>query len=133
MFRNRKEKPKLTLRIIPLIDTIFILFVFFVVSASFSKLPGISVNQPEAITSDKIPADNLLIGINQDGDLYINKKPIKNDQLKITLINFYQKNPKLSILIMTDKETPIKHAIFVMDICKQLGINNIAIAERIIK
>ena len=74
MFKRNKLPKKAKLSIAPLLDMIFILLIFFVVSTTFSKLPGVMINRPEATVSDRLPPNNILIGITQKGEFYINKK-----------------------------------------------------------
>ena len=112
---------------------IFILLIFFVVSTTFSKLPGVLINKPEAVVSDKLPPNNIFIGITQLGEYYINKKKYSEKMLMDTLKLKFSTNPKLSVVIIADKESAIKYAVTAMDISKQVGIKDIAIAEEIKK
>ncbi len=133
MFKSKKIPKKAKLSIAPLLDMIFILLIFFVVSTTFSKLPGVMINRPEATVSDRLPPNNILIGITQKGEFYINKKQYSQAEIKQKLDLKYKRNPKLSVLIIADKESPIKFTITAMDICKQVGITAISIAEEIKK
>jgi biopolymer transport protein ExbD len=133
MFKQNKKPPKSKLHIAPLLDMIFILLIFFVVSTTFSKLPGIKINRPDATTTDQLPPNNLLIGISKDGAFYIHKKQYTSDQLQEKIALKYQVNPKLSVVIVADEDSYIKHSVAVMDICKQVGVESISIAEEIKK
>ena len=130
-FKRIKRKPKLS--IAPLLDMIFILLIFFVVSTTFSKLPGVFIDRPDANVSDKLPPNNLLIGITKDGDYYINKKPYTKETLKEKIELKRKQFPRLSVVILADENSLIKYSITAMDICKQVGVEQIAIAEEIIK
>ncbi len=131
MFKARPKRRKGSLTLAPMLDLIFILLIFFVVSTTFSKLPGILINRPDATQSDKIPPNNLMIGISKLGELYINKRRYTKDTLSKTLQLKVEANPNISVLIIADEESVLKHSIMVMDLCKQVGINNVALAEEI--
>ena len=111
---------------------IFILLIFFVVSTTFSKLPGTQINKPEASHSDRLSPNQLLIGITQTGDIYINGIAYTHNTLTEKLHLKLQSNPRTSVVIVADKESVLKHTITVMDICKTVGITNIAIAEELV-
>jgi biopolymer transport protein ExbD len=133
MFNYQRPKRKAKLSIAPLLDMIFILLIFFVVSTTFSKLPGININRPDATITDKLPPNNLLIGISKKGEFYVNKRKLTKDELQTVVQIKTQSIPHLSVVIMSDEDASIKYAVQVMDICKQEGVENIAIAEEIIK
>jgi biopolymer transport protein ExbD len=130
MFKKRTRK-KAKLSIAPLLDMIFILLIFFVVTTTFSKLPGVVINRPKAEVADRLPPNNLIIGITKSGEFFVNKKAYSEAELK-EKIGFKAKNiANLSVVIMADEESAIKYAVKAMDICRQVGITNIAIAEEI--
>jgi len=129
MFKYKRHAKKARLSIAPLLDMIFILLIFFVVSTTFSKLPGVLINRPEATTTDKLPPNNLFVGITKQGQYFINKQEYQRDALKEKLTLKHTANPRLSVVIVADKDSSIKHAVTVMDICKQIGIQDVAIAE----
>jgi biopolymer transport protein ExbD len=133
MFKDTRTSQTAKLSIAPLLDMIFILLIFFVVSTTFSKLPGVNIQRPEASAPDRLPTTNTLIGITPDGNFYINKQRYTESSLKSYLLNAFRNNPELTVLIMADRQSAIKFTITAMDICKQVGINSIAIAEEITK
>ncbi|MBT4552842.1 biopolymer transporter ExbD [bacterium] len=133
MFKQPAKNRKPRLNIAPLLDMIFILLIFFVVTTTFSKLPGIKINRPDATVTDQLPPNNLLIGITKAGDFYVHKKQYTSDQLQEKIALKYQANPKLSVVIVADEDSYIKHSVTVMDICKQVGVESISIAEEITK
>ena len=129
MFERVRPVKKARLNIAPLLDMIFILLIFFVVSTSFSKLPGILVNRPDGSVTDQLPPNNLLVGIDTKGRFFINKKEYDTPTLKETLSMKYRVNPRLSVVIVADESSQLKYTVQVMDLCKQVGITELAIAE----
>ena len=133
MFNNKPKRRKAQLTLAPMLDMIFILLIFFVVSTTFSKLPGVAINRPDATQTDKLPPNNVMIGITKEGDYVINKQTYPLDQIKEKLLIKFTNNPNLSVLIVADELSALKYSIQIMDTCKQLGIENIGIAEEIIQ
>jgi biopolymer transport protein ExbD len=129
MFKEKPRRKKAGLALAPMLDLIFILLIFFVVSTSFSKLPGININRPDAKQPDRLPPNNVMIGITIDGTYVINERTLSQEQLKETLQLKFQANPKVTVLIVADEESKLKFSVFVMDVCKQIGIERFAIAE----
>ena len=129
MFKTKPKRKKAGLVLAPMLDLIFILLIFFVVSTSFSKLPGIAINRPDATTPDKLPPNNLMIGITASGQYVINERFYTVDSLKETMILKFTMNPNLTVLIVADEESALKYSVQVMDLCKQVGIKDFAIAE----
>ena len=131
MFNSKPRRRKAGLSLAPMLDMIFILLIFFVVSTTFSKLPGIQINPPDATQADKLPPNNLMIGITKTGDIFINNKQYTQKTLTEKLQLKVNSNPNLTVLIIADENSILKHSIMVMDLCKQVGIKNIALAEEI--
>jgi biopolymer transport protein ExbD len=131
MFSYKRKEKKARLSIAPLLDMIFILLIFFVVSTTFNKTPGIEINKPDARYAEKLPPNNLMIGVSKDGFFYVNKNLYEEDQL-FELINKKAKSiNNLSVVIVADEDSAIKKTVKVMDLCEQAGVDNIAIAEEL--
>lgn len=133
MFNSKPKRRKAGLSLAPMLDMIFILLIFFVVSTTFSKLPGIQINRPDASQSDKLPPNNLMVGITKTGDIFINNKQYTQKTLTEKLQLKVNSNPNLTVLIIADENSILKHSITIMDLCKHVGIKNIALAEEIQK
>ncbi len=131
MFKSKSKRRKAGLSLAPMLDMIFILLIFFVVSTTFSKLPGVQINRPDASQSDKLPPNNLMVGITKTGDIFINKKQYTKETLAKKLQLKVSANPNLTVLIIADENSILKHSITIMDLCKQVGIKNIALTEEI--
>jgi len=133
MFGKKRESVKAKLSLAPLLDMIFILLIFFVVTTTFSKLPGVQINRPDAEVTDVLPPNNLLIGITKTGQLFVNDHEHTMESLFESVSLKFKANPKLSVVLVADEEVQLKRVIAVMDVCKKVGINDIAIAEEIIE
>ena len=128
MFKPTLKK-KSSINIIPMIDVIFFLLVFFMLFTTFRTNPyGIDLQLPKAVTVSKQTEENLIIDINKSGQVFY-----KGDNLPITKISSlvkdkYVNNEKLVVIINADKDTRYKYIVSVMDNIRQVGVYRIALA-----
>lgn len=114
------------LDIAPLIDVIFLLLVFFMLTSSFIFQPGIKINLPKALTSEVIQRENLIIVIREDNSLYINERRINREELSSRLkIAARESRP---ILIKADRMASLGKVVEIWDMCRIEGVQKINIA-----
>ena len=114
------------INIAPLVDVIFQLLIFFMLSSSFTFQTGINVKLPRAVTSDVINEDNLLITVTSENITYLNNQIVTIDELKKQLKKTADKNRM--ILIKADRRASVGRIVDVWDLCRKLGIEKINIA-----
>ncbi len=112
--------------IAPLIDMVFQLLIFFMLTSSFVMQPGIKVNLPRAVTSEVVKYENLEVAISSENIIYINGKVISIGELKTLLKQAAR--AKGSILIKADRRASLGRIVEVWDMCRDLGITQINIA-----
>ena len=125
-------KKKARIEIIPMIDTMFFLLVFFMIATlSMTMQHGIPVNLPEASsTTNKIP-EPISLTITKNGDLYYNKERMTLNELQPRLLELVQqKNSDPSIVINADEHVEHGLVVKVMDKVRLSGIHNMAIATK---
>lgn len=110
----------------PLIDVVFLLLIFFMLSSSFILQSGIKVNLPRAVSAKSVDKTNTIITILKDRTIYINDKLTSAGKLSSLL----ERVPKESIIIKADGEVELDTVITVWDICRKLGIESINIAAK---
>ena len=107
----------------PMLDVVFIMLIFFIVTASFIKEAGIDVNRPEAITADKQEDASILIAISENDEIWIDRK-----QTDPRAVRMHNENPKGSIVIQADKESTNEMLTVVLKAAKLAGVANVAIS-----
>lgn len=112
--------------IAPLIDVIFQLLIFFMLSSSFTFQSGISVKLPKAVTSDIIREENFIVTITSENITYLNGAVITLKELKQKLSQPGSKNRPL--LIKADRRASVGRIVDIWDLCRNLGIERINIA-----
>ncbi len=125
-FKRKVFLEKGRLDIAPLIDVVFLLLIFFMLTSSFVFQPGIRVNLPKAVTSEVLHKELLVITITGENKVFINERPVSSDELVSRITAAARDNEPL--LIKADKESNLGTAIEVWDICRQLEVRQINIA-----
>jgi len=112
--------------IAPLIDVVFQLLIFFMLTSSFIMQPGIKVNLPKAVTSEVIDEENIVITVSSENIIYVNDKIFFLAELKNLLRRFAKKNKP--VLIKSDRRASLGRVVEIWDTCRELGIRQVNIA-----
>jgi biopolymer transport protein ExbD len=112
----------------PMLDIVFIMLIFFIVTASFMKESGIEVNRPNAETATPQETANIIVAIREDGEIWIDKRPIDIRAVRANVLRLHLENPLGSVVIAADRNTKTHVLISVLDQIRQAGIPNPAIA-----
>lgn len=111
----------------PLIDVVFQLLIFFMLTSSFIAQPGIKINLPKAVTSEVVQeAKNATITLTKENLLYFNEKLISESELKEKLTQAAK--ARKTMLIKADRGTPLGKVVGIWDLCRDSGITQINIA-----
>lgn len=116
------------LNMAPLIDMVFILLIFFLVTTSFVKETGVEINRPSASTAVSKEKTNILIAITKDNRVVMDKREIDIRSVRANVERALAENPEGGVVIVADKESSTGTAIMVMDGCRLAGAKNLAIA-----
>ena len=125
-FKRHLEFKKGQLDIAPLIDVVFLLLIFFMLTSSYIFQPGIKINLPKAVTSKVIQEKNLVIAINPQNQIYLNKRSISLENLKSHLEKAAAED--LPLLIKADRKASLGKVVQVWDMCREAGLTQINIA-----
>ena len=129
--RNRTAKAQSqgqTIDLTPMLDVVFIMLIFFIVSATFIKLPGPTVSKIDTITEDPYKKVTILVAVTEIDEFWIDKKRVEESALKLNLTRMFNENPKSGIVIQADNESSIESLAKVADIARDVGISPIAIS-----
>ena len=112
----------------PMLDVVFIMLIFFIVTASFIKEAGIDVNRPEAVTADSMADASILIAISANDEIWIDRKQVDPRAVRASIERMHAENPKGSIVIQADEESTNEMLTVVLVAAKQAGVSNVAIS-----
>ena len=129
-FQNLMDEEEATIDMTPMLDVVFIMLIFFIVTASFVKEAGIDVNRPDAATAVKKDRANILIAISDTGEIWINKRRIDERAVQANIERLYAENPQGSVVIQADKKATTEVLIKVMDASRSAGVYDVSIAAQ---
>ncbi len=114
----------------PMLDVVFIMLIFFIVTASFVKEVGIDVNRPDAPVTETKPEDaNILVMIDANDDIWIDRRVIDPKAVRANIERLHAENPKGSVVIQPNRRSTNKMLVTIMDAARSAGVYNISIAD----
>ena len=122
------EEKENEINLTPMLDVVFIMLIFFIVTASFIKESGIDVNKPEATTQDPVSDASILIAIDENSDIWIERRQIDPRALRANIERLHAENPQGSVVIQADKRSFNNTLVQVMDASRQAGVYKISLA-----
>ncbi|MDR3163437.1 MAG: biopolymer transporter ExbD [Helicobacteraceae bacterium] len=128
--RRRRDDGEAVVDMTPMLDIVFIMLIFFIVTASFVKESGISVNSPSAATTETQDKGNIMIAINEAGEIWIDGRMTDIRALKANVTRLKALNPEGAVIIQADASAKVHLLVEAMDQARQAGVENVSIAAR---
>jgi biopolymer transport protein ExbD len=125
---RKAKRQGVELNMAPLIDMVFILLIFFLVTTSFVKESGVDVQRPTAATAVSKEKSTILIGITKDNRVFMEKQEIDVRAVRANVERALAENPDGHVVIVADRESSTGVVITTLDGCKLAGAENVAIA-----
>ncbi len=122
------EEAKAEINLTPMLDVVFIMLIFFIVTASFIKEAGIDVNRPDALTSEIVKKANILVAISAANEIWIDGRTVDPRAVRANIERLHAENPEGSVIIQADKQAYTETLVSVMDSARQAGVFNVSIA-----
>ena len=130
-FKSRNAEEDVNINLTPLIDVVFLLLIFFMVSTTFDTTSQLKINLPEASQDQSVvPPQKLNLMIDAKGNFFLNSRELTNNKratLKAALERTMDGN-KLPIVIQSDADSPVQSLVTAMDVVGQLGLSQVSIA-----
>ena len=112
----------------PMLDVVFIMLIFFIVTAVFIKEAGVEVNRPEASTTDPKENVNILIAINATNEIWMDKRRIDVRAVRANIERLHAENPKGAVVIQADLESNTETVVAVLDASREAGGYDVSLA-----
>ncbi|MEK7264478.1 MAG: biopolymer transporter ExbD [Pseudomonadota bacterium] len=116
------------INVTPLMDIVFIMLIFFIVTSTFVKEPGADINRPEAMTAKDRKFATILVAIDADNKIWIDKDQIELDAVRTAVEQLKQENPKGTAVVQVDRNTESRYLVEVVNQIRNAGVNDIAIS-----
>ncbi len=131
--RRSKIKDEDEVNLTPMLDVVFILLIFFIVTASFVKESGIDINRPAAATAVRKERGNILVAITPTGQIWIDRRQVDVRAVRANIERLHAENPQGAVVIQADRDSKNGLLVEVMDAAKLAGVENISIAAEIVR
>ncbi len=112
----------------PMLDVVFIMLIFFIVTATFIKQAGIDVLRPPAETAEQKPTVSVLVAISANGDIWIDKKKVDSAAVRAHIERLHAENPKGGLVIQADKGSKNEKLLAVLNAARAAGLTEVAIS-----
>ncbi len=113
----------------PMLDVVFIMLIFFIVTATFIKESGIEINRPDTETAEMKKTVSLLVAVGADSSIWIDKKKVDIRNVRPLMERLHAENPKGGLVIQADSQSKIEKVLAIMDAARMIGITQVAIAS----
>ncbi|GAB4151528.1 MAG: biopolymer transporter ExbD [Sphingomonadales bacterium] len=123
-----KQVSDATIDLTPMLDVVFIMLIFFIVTATFVKEAGIQVTKPETVTAEIEPSTTITVAITANNDVYIERQRYSPDAVRAVIERLYAENPKGTVVIIPDENATVETYGRVQDAVKQAGVEKIVMA-----
>ena len=134
MRRKRvRESQESEVDMTPMLDVVFIMLIFFIVTASFVKEAGIDVTRPPAATAERKERGNILVAITANDQSWIDRRQVDPRALRANIERLYAENPQGSVIIQADKDSKNGLLVAVMDAARSAGVTSVALAAEVIE
>ena len=112
----------------PMLDVVFIMLIFFIVTASFIKEAGVEVNRPEASTSNPVDNVNILVAISANNEIWMDQRRIDVRAVRANIERLHAENPKGAVVIQADNQSNTETVAAVLDAAREAGVYDVSLA-----
>jgi len=126
--RNRREAEEAAIDLTPMLDVVFIMLIFFIVTTSFVKEAGISVQKPKASNAQSQAKATIFVAVKANGEIWLDKRPVDVERVGATIEKLLAESPSDTVIVQADKEAKHGVVVSVMDQIKLAGIDKIVVA-----
>ncbi len=112
----------------PMLDVVFIMLIFFIVTASFIKEAGVEVNRPEASTSNPVDNVNILVAVNANNEIWMDNRRIDVRAVRANIERLHAENPKGAVVIQADNLSTTETVAAVLDAAREAGVYDVSLS-----
>lgn len=130
MRKRHFQEDEAEINITPMLDVVFIMLIFFIVTTSFVKETGVDISRPSSSQADKVKKGNILVAIKEDGQIWINKQEVDISAVRSRVEKMHAENPEANAVIIADRGSRTGDLVQVMDQIKSAGVPGISVAAQ---
>lgn len=122
---GKRTAEEANIDITPLLDIVFIMLIFFIVTSTFIKEPGIDVNRPEAETAEDQRLVSILVAVSSENKIWINREEVQLDGVRAAIERLRRENPKGSAVLQVDGDAHSRYMVEVLQRIRDAGVNDV--------
>ncbi|WP_029890853.1 ExbD/TolR family protein [Polycyclovorans algicola] len=122
---GKRAAEEANIDITPLLDIVFIMLIFFIVTSTFIKEPGIDVNRPEAETAEDQRLVSILVAVSSDNKIWINREEVQMDGVRAAIERLRRENPKGSAVLQVDGDAHSRYMVEVLQRIRDAGVDDV--------
>ncbi|MDQ2076536.1 biopolymer transporter ExbD [Marinimicrobium sp. ABcell2] len=127
--KNEKaEEEAQAIDLTPMLDVVFIMLIFFIVTATFIKETGIEVTRPEATTAEEKPDAAILVAVNANNEIWIDNQQIDPRGVRAQIERLQAENPRGTVVVQADSGANMRMVVGITESARELGITNVAVS-----
>ncbi|MDR1758968.1 MAG: biopolymer transporter ExbD [Fibrobacter sp.] len=127
-FIRKRKRHTSFIDVSPMMDMVFILLIFFIVTSTFTRETGIDVTKPKASTSKELARESIMIGISRQGTIHINETQVNLSSLQTILKQMMAESPDRPVVIVSDRDAPSGRIVDVLDECNQAKVRKVSVS-----
>ncbi len=131
--RRTRDEEESEVNLTPMLDVVFIMLIFFIVTASFVKEAGIDISRPPAATAERKERGNILVAITENDQIWIDRRQVDPRALRANIERLHAENPQGSVVIQADKQSKNGLLVQVMDAARLAGVTNVSLAAEVVE
>lgn len=126
--KTRKQADEAGIDLTPMLDIVFIMLIFFIVTTSFVREAGVEVKRPQAASAQKQAATSIYVAVTADGEIWVDRKAVTLPALRAAVARIRLENPEATGVVQADKDARHGLVVDVMDELRLAGVREIAVA-----
>jgi biopolymer transport protein ExbD len=130
---RRRDEETSEVNLTPMLDVVFIMLIFFIVTASFVKEAGIDVTRPPAATAERKERGNIMVAITENDQIWIDRRQVDPRAMRANIERLHAENPQGSVVIQADKDSKNGLLVQVMDAARLAGVKNVSLAAEVVQ
>ncbi|GJL91287.1 ExbD/TolR family protein [Hyphococcus sp.] len=112
----------------PLLDIVFIMLIFFIVTSTFVKEPGVEINRPDAVTAKERRLASIIVAISENDEIWINKERVELQAVKAIVEQLVRENPKGTAVVQADAKSKTRLLVEVVTQIRATGVEDVAVS-----
>ncbi len=125
---RKRHKKEVEIAIVNLVDVIFILLIFFIMTTTFSKETGLDITKPAAGSAAQLEKENIMVGVSKQGTIHLDERQVDLPMLQAILRREMAEDAERAVVIVSDRDANMGVVVDVMDECNQAGVKKVSVA-----